>query len=150
RTNAAMTYVDRRTDELRSRTRESYGSYLEWAHFYDKILTGRIFLDAQKAREDTARTSLQTSYRANGTASGTTPGYTFNPIELTRIAPGAPLVAAIAGHTIEGGAGLNRLTRSESDRGRSDGSRTYGMTENVLYGYVSDSSSLFGPDKLTA
>lgn len=150
RTNAAMTYVDRRTDELRSRTRESYGSYLEWVHVYDKILTGRIFLDAQKAREDTARTSLQTSYRANGTVSGTTPGYTFNPIELIRIAPGASFVADIAGHTIEGGAGLNRLTRSENDSGRSDGSRTYEMTENVLYGYVSDSFSLFGPDKLTA
>ena len=151
RTNAAMTYVDRRTIEERIRTRESYGSFFEWAHTYNNYVTGRVFLDVQQAREDTTRNSLETNYTSTGAISGSPKrGYTFNPIDLNRVAPGAQLVAHWSGHITEAGAGLNRLTRSENDSGRSDGSRTYEITENVYYAYLSDSTSLFGPDKLTA
>jgi len=151
RTNAAMSYIDRRTVEERSRIRESYGSFFEWAHAYNNSVSGRLFLDVQQAREDTARTSTETSYTSTGAISGTPSlGYTFNPIELNRIAPGGKLVANWNGHTTETGAGLNRLTRSENDSGRSDGSRAYDITEDVYYAYLSDGVSVFGPDKLTA
>jgi len=150
RTNAAMTYIDRRTIEERSRIRESYGSFFEWAHDYNNSVNGRLFVDVQQAREDTTRTSRQNSYNSSGTLTGSTPGYTFNPIDLNRLAPGGKLVANWNGHTTEAGAGLNRLTRSENDSGRTDGSRTYDITEDVYYAYLSDSTSLLGPDKLTA
>lgn len=150
RTNAAMTYIDRRTIEERSRIRESYGSFFDWAHAYNNFVTGRLFVDVQQAREDTARTSMQNAYNSSGTLTGSTPGYTFNPIELNRVAPGTQFVARWNEHVTEAGAGLNRLTRSENDSGRTDGSRTYDISENVYYAYLSDSFSLLGPDKLTA
>ncbi|WP_299807579.1 TonB-dependent receptor [Tardiphaga sp.] len=150
RTNAAMTYVDRNTTETRNRLRESYGSYFEWAHTYNNFVSSRVFADVQEAREETARDSVQTTYNATGTATGTVPGYTFNPITLTRIAPGAAVTAQLNGHTVETGTGLNRLTRGENDTGRTDGSRTYELREDVFYGYLSDSFSLLGNDKITA
>jgi iron complex outermembrane receptor protein len=151
RTNAAMSYIDQRTVEQRNRIRESYGSYFEWLHAYNNFVTGSLFVDVQQAREDTTRNSLQTAYNANGTVNGTPKrGYTFNPIDLDRVAPGGKLVANWNGHTTEMGAGLNRLMRSENDSGRSDGSRTYDITEDVYYAYLSDSVSLLGPDRLTA
>jgi len=150
RTNAAMTFIDRRTIEERNRIRESYGSFFEWAHAYNNYVNGRVFLDVQQAREDTTRTSVQNSYNSSGTLTGSVPGYTFNPIDMNRIAPGAKLMAEWNGHVTETGAGLNRLTRSENDSGRADGSRTYDITEDVYYAYLSDSVSLLGPDKLTA
>jgi hypothetical protein len=55
----------------------------------------------------------RTATSSSGTLTGSTPGYTFNPIDLNRLAPGGKLVANWNGHTTEAGAGLNRLTRSE-------------------------------------
>lgn len=151
RTDAPMTYIDRRTVEERNRVRESYGSFFEWLHTYNNFVSGRVFFDVQQAREDTARSSVETAYTSTGAISGTpTRGYTFNPIELTRLAPGAQFTARWNGHVTETGAGLNRLVRSENDSGRADGSRTYEVGENVYYAYLSDSVSLLGPDKLTA
>jgi iron complex outermembrane receptor protein len=150
RTNAAMTFIDRRTVEERNRIRESYGSFFEWMHTYNNFVSGRLFFDVQQAREDTTRTSVEREYNALGAVTKTTPGFTFNPIELTRVAPGAQFTARWNGHVTETGAGLNRLVRSENDSGRADGSRTYEVSENVYYAYLSDSVSLLGPDKLTA
>lgn len=150
RTNAAMTYVDRNTTEMRNRVRESYGSYFEWMQTHNNFVTSKLFADVQEAREDTARDSIQTSYSATGAVTGVTPSYTFNPITLTRIAPGASATVQWDGHTFESGVGLNRLTRGENDSGRTDGSRTYDIREDVYYGYLSDSFSVLGTDKLTA
>lgn len=150
RTNAAMTFVDRNTTEMRNRVRESYGSYFEWMQTHNNFVTSKLFADVQEAREDTARDSVQTSYNATGAVTGVTPGYTFNPVKLTRLAPGASVTALWDGHTFESGVGLNRLTRGENDSGRTDGSRTYDIREDVYYGYLSDNFSILGTDRLTA
>lgn len=151
RTNAAMAFTDRRVIEERSRIRESYGTFLEWTHAFNNSVDGRLFLDVQQASEDTRRTSLTNTYNAGGTRLTSVPGVpNFNPIDLNRLAPGAKLTANWNGHVTETGAGLNRLTRSENDSGRADGSRTYDISEDVYYAYLSDSFSLLGPDKLTA
>ncbi|QUS37615.1 TonB-dependent receptor [Tardiphaga alba] len=150
RTNTAMTFVDRNTTEVRNRVRENYGSYFEWAQTHNNFVSSKIFADVQQAREDTARDSIQTSYNATGIVTGVVPGYTFNPVTLTRVAPGAAVTTQWDGHTFESGMGLNRLTRGENDGGRADGSRTYDIREDVYYGYLSDSFSILGTDKLTA
>lgn len=151
RTNAAMAFVDQRTIEERTRGRESYGSFFEWVHAYNNFVNGSVFLDVQQAKEDTLRTAVVKTYNSAGTQLTSVPqAATFNPIDLNRLAPGAKFVANWNGHVTETGAGLNRLTRSENDGGRTDGSRTYDITEDVYYAYLSDSFSLFGRDKLTA
>lgn len=151
RTNAAMAFVDQRTLEERTRGRESYGSFFEWVHAYNNFVNGSVFLDVQQAKEDTLRTAVVKTYNSAGTQLTSVPqAATFNPIDLNRLAPGAKFVANWNGHVTETGAGLNRLTRSENDGGRTDGSRTYDITEDVYYAYLSDSFSLFGRDKLTA
>jgi iron complex outermembrane receptor protein len=151
RTNAAMAFVDQRTIEERSRIRESYGSFFEWTHAFNNFVNSRVFVDVQQASEDTRRTSATKTYNSAGTQlTSVTNAPSFNPIDLNRLAPGAKFVANWNGHVTETGVGLNRLTRSENDSSRADGSRTYDITEDIYYAYLSDSFSLLGPDKLTA
>ena len=146
----APLYLNRATNEIRNRNRENVGGYFEWAHSFSNTASGRLFFDMQKASETTVRNSTQYTYNAAGAITGTTYPNVNNyvPIDLRRYAPGAAFNTALGAHNIEAGAGLNRLTRREFDRGST--TRNYKISEDIFYGYLSDSFAVLGRDKLTA
>ncbi len=143
-------YLNRRTNEIRKRDRENIGSYFEWAHSFSNTTSARMFFDFQKASETTIRNSAQYTYNAAGAITATTFPNVNNyvPIDLRRYAPGVAFNTTLGGHDVEAGAGLNRLTRREFDA--SSTTRNYKISEDILYGYLSDSFAVLGRDKLTA
>lgn len=143
-------YLNRKTEEVRNRDRESVGSYFEWAHSINTTTGVRVFFDVQKATENTTRNSVQRTYNASGAVTGTSfPNVNaYVPIDLERYAPGAVFNTAVGGHALEAGAGLNTLKRKEFQAGSA--TRDYKVGEDIYYGYLSDSFSVFGRDLLTA
>lgn len=153
RLNGARTAVNRITDEIRTRDRETIGSYFEWQHIYNTAVSSKVFVDVQKAIELTTRNS--TRYSATYVPQQIERRY--SPIDLRRIAPGASMTANVAGHVLDMGLGAILLERQESEeRQRTlggnttpDPTRIYKVGEDVAYGYVSDRFSVLGPDLLT-
>jgi len=140
-------YMNRSTSETRNRVRENIGSYFEWAHNFTNTTSTRLFFDIQKSLEATTRNSMRYDFNAAGARTGTTPGNSYVPIDLMRYAPGVAFTSLLGEHTVEAGAGLNRLTRREFDA--ANAYRDYKIGENIFYGYVSDSLPIFGNDRLT-
>lgn len=153
RSNTAMTFIDRTTEEIRHRERQTVGMYTEWKHLLGTNGDARLFLDYQKGKEDTRRDSIQTGYNSLGViTSGPTPSWRFAPIDLERFAPGYAVKYQAGAHLWETGAGAKITTRTENEfrsSGTPDASRNYKIKEDIYYAYISDSFSVFGRDQLT-
>lgn len=157
RLNGAQTGFDRRTDETRNRTRQTFAAYTEWKHEFSAQTQSRLFLDWQTGSEDTTRDGLQQTLNPNtGAAAGApSPDQRIAAIRLGRLAPGFVLNTEFDGHAVEGGFGASFSTRKEHEtRYRNGGvepnlGRTYRVAEDIFYGYVMDTFSPTGPDELT-
>ncbi|HWK95801.1 MAG TPA: TonB-dependent receptor [Pseudolabrys sp.] len=152
---APQNWVNRVTDELRLRTRETIGNYAEWRHTVDKTTSFRAFLDVQKGREDTSRNSTVSNYNINGALTSQTFGSREVPVDLTYLSPGFAVNTAFGAHQLEAGGGATRRTRKETETRFSGGvpsqvdNRVYDIKETIYYGYVMDKVPVFGPDLLT-
>lgn len=142
--------VNRDTHEIRHRTRETYGSYLEWQHAFNGYSSSSVFFDYQRGREDTTRRSTRTTLPGGSPA---VQDPRFVPIDLERIASGGTVTTRISGHHLEAGIGWAQTQRAESEvRGIANvplPERNYEVSESIYHAYVSDAFSVFGRDLLT-
>lgn len=154
RLNNTQTAINRITNETRNRDRENIGTYFEWLHTFDKATTLKTFVDYQKAREDTTRDS--TRYSGAGVLEQIE--RRLSPIALERVAPGTVFTRSFDSHVLEAGVGAILLSRTEdesrmrtvgSGTATADPTRKYKVGEDIIYGYLSDRTSVFGPDQLT-
>lgn len=141
-------------DELRKRTRETYAGYLEWAHDISKETRTRLFIDLQKGSEDTTREGMKYDFTKKPVK--TEADFRDADIHLQRTAPGFVWNSQFNEHALEAGFGASFSRRDEQEtRYRPNKiepnlGRTYEVSEDIYYAYLSDRFSLTAKDELTA
>jgi len=144
--------VSQRTEEIRDRTRETWGNRTEWTHRLGDHGTITTYHEFSRASEDTERNSRR--YNAAGEQNRVE--QRFSDVAMRNWNAGVVYTATKGRHAIDAGLGVSDGTREEAESRFRNGSpqtpdygRIYEVGEEIAHAWVSDAISLSDADLLT-